>query len=290
MTREAKICAIAVLAIVVSVASAARAGTILVASDGTTDSVNIATVLAGDGHSVTTVTDDYNTADGTNTVLSGSLAAYDAVYWSATVPVFGGTHAASTMASLSSYVATGGALFVTGFDSTAGPDDPELRSLLGASGGFDGGGGSDVQAVIDAENSLTVGQVDIRGLVPTGGFADMDSLTGLAADTVGVVATTKDSGGWLWTLRSLGSGEIAYVSNGEPVYQPGYDGEHESWLDTSTTGAGAYNAAVRNFAFNKTEEWVSIPNLAPVPAAAWPGLVGMAGMFGLKLRRMASRA
>ena len=285
----AKVHVIAVLAVVLGVTSAARAGTMLFVSDGTTDSVNIPTVLVGDGHSVTTVTDDYNPADATNAVLSGSLAAYDAVYWNATVPTFGGTHAASTMVNLSSYVAAGGALFVTGFDSTAGPDDPALRSLLGASGGFDGGG-SDVQAVIDVANSLTTGLVDIRGLVPTGGFADMDSLTGLAADTVGIVGTGSSGGGWLWTLRGLGSGQIAYVSNGEPRYSSFYDGEHESWLNTSPTGDGAYNAALRNFAANNTGEGVLIPTMAPVPGAVWLGLVMFGGMAGLKLRRKAARA
>jgi len=285
----AKIYLVVVLAIVLCMGSHARAGTLLFVSDGTTDSASIPTVLAGDGHSVTTVTDDYSSADGTNAVLSGSLAAYDAVYWSATVPVFGGTHAASTMANLSSYVSGGGALFVTGFDSTAGPDDPELRSLLGASGGFDGGS-SGIQAVIDEANSLTTGLVDIRGLVPTGGFADMDSLTGLAADTVGVVATTTNGGGWLWTLRSLGSGQIAYVSNGEPLYLPNYDGEDESWLDTSPTGDGAYNAALRNFADGNVGEGVSTPNLAPLPGAVWLGLAAFGSIAGFRLRRKAARA
>ena len=47
-----------------------------------------------------------------------------------------------------------------------------------------------------------------------------------------------------WTLRMLGAGEIAYVSNGDSG-----SSAHPSWENTSPGGAGAYNAALRNFAF-----------------------------------------
>src|SRR5688572_21294262 len=72
----------------------ASAANILVVSDAFTDT-NIAMVLQGDGHTVTLVTGDY--MGGTNPTLAGDLSAYDAVFWSATVNGFGGTHASGAV-------------------------------------------------------------------------------------------------------------------------------------------------------------------------------------------------
>jgi MYXO-CTERM domain-containing protein len=62
------------------------------------------------------------------------------------------------------------------------------------------------------------------------------------SDTVSVVATGSAPSESQWTLRTLGGGEVAYVSNGNS------SGTHLSWSTTTAGGAGAYNAAIRNFA------------------------------------------
>lgn len=222
--------------------TAAQSANILFVSDSQTDT-NIPGVLTASGHTVTTVLNDFTAGPDTNVVLIGSLAAYDVIVWSATGNGSGNQHSAATATNLSNWVTSGGRLFVTGYDSIVSPPDAELQGLLGGSGANDTGDNSG--PVINVANSLTTGVVDIRGVTPTGGYTDdMDSLSGLVGGTVCVVADTSNAGACHWTLRTLGSGEIAYVSNGES----GPVSAHPSWGDTSAGGAGAYNAALRNFA------------------------------------------
>ncbi len=217
----------------------ARAASILFVSDVQSDN-NIPVVLTADGHTVTSVLNDYSS--GNNPMLSGDLSAYGAVFWSATGTGMGGIHNASTFINLANYVSAGGRVFVTGYDSIASPTDSELISFLGGTGSVDV---PDVPtAVISVVNSLTTGVVDIRGITPTGGYSDRDALTGLSGDTVGVVSTSGSPTQFQWTLRTLDAGEIAYVSNGAS----GSSSAHPSWEDISPGGAGTYNAALRNFA------------------------------------------
>jgi hypothetical protein len=81
-------------------------------------------------------------------------------------------------------------------------------------------------------------------VTPTGGYSDRDALTGLSGVVVAAYSTGSTTEAQ-WTVRMLGSGQIAYVSNGQSGTSA-----HASWTNTSTGGAGAYNAALRNFAFN----------------------------------------
>ena len=265
-------CIVGVIAITLSIATSASAANILFVADASQDDVNIPAVLTGDGHTVSVVTGDYNVAGDTNTVLGGDgLAPYDAIFWNASGSGAGGLHHPSTTTNLASYVSGGGYLFVTGYDSTDSPDDPNLRSLLGASSGSDGPFGEPSAPLINVANSLTVGVVDIRGVNPSGGGGDFDTLLSLGG---GAVAVRPYSSGAMWTLRTLGSGEVAYVSNGAS------SGEHASWLNTSAGGAGAYNAALRNFAD------AAGGTVVPVPAAAWLGLSLLGGLgITRRLRR-----
>ena len=125
---------LAALAVLFGVAGAVQAVSILFVSDVESDN-NIPLVLVGDGHTVTTVLNDYSV--GNNPALSGDLSAYDAVFWSATGSGDGGTHNASTFTNLSSYVSAGGRVFVTGYDSIASPTDDNLISFLGGAGSRD---------------------------------------------------------------------------------------------------------------------------------------------------------
>ena len=223
----------------------AFAGTFLFVSDTATDT-NIPTALIADGHTVTVVTNDYVAATQTNPTLVGSLAAYDAVFWSATGAGLGDPHAAGTIAALTTYVTGGGHVFVTGYDSIASPADPNLYGFLGGTGSVDRSGGPGPGAVVATANALTTGVVDIRGVTPTGGYADLDSMTGFGASVTVVATTTGVATEAQWLLRTLGTGLIGYVSNGEL----GPTSAHASWTTTTAGGAGAYNAALRNFAFH----------------------------------------
>ena len=203
--------------------SSASAADILFVSDYTSD-LAIATALTSDGHTVTTITNDFTGT--TNTRLAMPLDAFDAVFWSAQ----GRGHTDPALfTNLTSYVSAGGRVFVTGFDAIL--SDPLLVAFVG------GTSSSDVFVnpgpVVMLETSLTVGVVDIRGVSPTGS-SDNDCLRGLGSDTILIAANGADTACAQWTLRTLGSGEVAWVASGSSTV----------W----TAVAGAYNGAMRNFA------------------------------------------
>lgn len=228
----------AVAAALASACVAASAAPILFVSDSNTD-LSIATLLSGAGHSVTKLIGQYS--NGNTAALTGNLSGYAAVFWSATGTGSGGVNSNSAMyANLNNYVSAGGRVFVTGYDSIVSPTDTPLQNFLGGNGGLDT---CDTPGTIaNVTNSLTTGVVDIRGRTPgtTGGqTCDRDGLRNLTAGTVGIVASGNNLGYYQWTLRSLGAGEIAYVSNGNP------SGSSAMW-----TNGSPYQYAVLNFAAN----------------------------------------
>lgn len=234
-----------VLASLLVFSASLLAADILFVSDSDNDE-NIAPVLAADGHTVTVVLDDYvDDVSEDNVVLQGDLSSYGCVVWAASGEGSGDDHNSTTINNLSSWVSSGGTVFVTGYDSIASPTDEELIGFVGGTDSDDSSGDNDTGPVTGT-NILSTGLIDIVGVTPTGGYSDSDALLGLGLDTDCVAERTgESSGNCAWSVRSLGLGQIAYVSNGED------DGaDHPSWEDTSTGGDGAYNAAVRNFAFN----------------------------------------
>ncbi|MFK7989666.1 MAG: MYXO-CTERM sorting domain-containing protein [Sandaracinaceae bacterium] len=208
----------------------ASAANILFVADGSGDGT-LPSALSVDGHTVEMVVNDYSL--GSNTRLRGELSPYDAIYWSAT----GGQHTdALVFANLDAFVRAGGRLFVTGFDALDSfPSDGQLFALLGGTGSRDTF--TSPSAIGIEENALTAGVVDIRGLTPTGS-RDNDCLSGLGPDTLLVASNGGDVTCAQWSLRTLGAGLAAWVSAGSASV----------WTDTSVGGAGAYNAAARNFA------------------------------------------
>ncbi|WP_259368621.1 PEP-CTERM sorting domain-containing protein [Colwellia sp. BRX10-4] len=244
----------------------ATAGMILFVSDNSTDS-SIASVLSNAGHTVDISLNQYS---GSSTLaLLGNLNAYDAIYWSATGNGGGGYHNDSGMFNnLSNYVTAGGNVFVTGYDSVASPNDVGLMQFLGGSGGAVTDGGFNPGAISNIASSLTTGLFDIRGLIPTTTgtqTTDRDSFGQLGTDTIGIVAA--DNGDrYSWTLRSLGLGDIAYVSNGNNLSS----GESSMWADDTTT----YSKAVRNFAENAGAT-TSVPEPSTLAIFAL-GIMGLA--------------
>ncbi len=250
-----------------------EAGNILFVSDTTTD-LDIATVLQGDGHTVTTVTNDYA---GGNATLKSDLSSYDAVFWSTSQV----THNdAALLAALTTWVQGGGRLFVTGADGVLPSYNPTtaFHEFLGGTAGWDGG--YNLTPIANVETSLTLGVVDVRGLTPAY-ISDTDSLCGpLASGTIGLTSPTTGTspcagGAYGWTLRQLGAGEIAWVQSGN------FSGSSDEplWTDTSPTGFGMYNGAVRNFAFNASlpAGGRPIPTLGGWSLALFAALLVMAG-------------
>ena len=167
------------------------------------------------------------------------------------------------LSNLSSYVSAGGRVFVTGYDSISSPSDTALQAFLGGVGSVDTCGTP--EAISAVANSLSTGVVDITGQTPgtAGNTCDRDGLTGLGVDTVGVVGSGGSPGYYQWRLRSLGAGQIAYVSNGNASF----DSESTTWTDTGS----AYNAAVLNFAANAS-------NQVPEPSTLLVVALGLAGI------------
>lgn len=214
----------------------AQGARILFVSDTRTDA-NIPAALALDRHRVTVDLDDYVAGD--NPGLLGSLTAFDAVVWSATGDGTGGAHTnPAVFANLTSYVTGGGLVLVSGFDAVVDPDDPELVAFLGAAGASNSVADPDV--VSATRTLLNVGLFDLRGVRPADFAGDLDGLTGLGTDTVSVV-DSSGGGPAQWTVRTVGSGRIAFIANGDP----GPDSAHPSW----EAEGNAYNRALRNFAY-----------------------------------------
>lgn len=220
----------------------AGAGSILFVSDSGVD-VDIANVLIGAGYDVDVVADNF--VGGTTPALSGDLSGYSAIYWSASGNGSGDQHIDPAMfANLEAFVVNGGHVFVTGYDSVASPADPLLINFLGGNGSQDFG--TPITPASGA-NSLTTGVIDIQGVIPTGYYGDTDTLyVDPTTGTQVVVGSSYGGNGASWSLRGLGDGEIAYVSNGIS----GTNGSEDGWTDTSAGGQGAYNAALLNFAFS----------------------------------------
>ncbi len=252
------------------------AADVLFVSD-TTNDANIADVLTGDGHNVTTVLNDYvDDVTEDNVVLQGSLDGYGCIVWAASGEGYGDDHNDTTINNLENFVSAGGTVFVTGYDSIASPTDEALIGFVGGTDSYDSSSDNDTGPVTGV-NILSTGLIDIVGVTPTGGYSDSDALLGLTPSTTCVALRTGDSetdSDCAWSLRTLGSGQVAYVSNGDSG-----GAEHPSWEDTSPGGDGAYNAAVRNFAYNCGAPIIDSPQAIPT-LSSW-SLAMLAGMLML---------
>lgn len=213
---------------------------ILFVSDGATGTAGeIPAELTAAGYNVTSVYGDHDASTKNNAVLqAGGLSAYSAIFWHASGSGgYGDTHSAATFAALSTYVNAGGAVFVTGYDVIASPLDPELITFMGGTSSTDGG--SQGTETLVGANSLTTGVTNIVGLV-LNSTGDHDGLNNLQTGTV-AVATNVNNNSHGWTIRTLGSGEIAWVSSANST--------GSTWTQWNTAGTG-YKEALLNFAFN----------------------------------------
>lgn len=257
------------------------AGDILFVSDHHNDE-NIATVLNGDGHNVTVVLNDYvDDSSEDNVVLQGDLSSHSCIVWAANGEGSGDDHNTTTTNNLAAWVRAGGRLFVTGYDTVASPPDEALLALVGGTGSSDTSS-DNITGPVTGANMLSTGLINIVGVTPTGGYSDSDTLVGLEADTVCVASRPGTSPetpprGCAWSLRTLGAGQIAYVSNGQSS-----GADHASWENTSAGGAGAYNAAVRNFAANCAGVTVqAYGNEKPVPTLSGWSVILLSGVLAL---------
>ena len=245
---------------------------ILFVADDNSDT-NIPSALTADGHIVTTVVDAYNTSTDATPPLDdlSTLQAYDAVFWSATGTGSGSLNGNAAMIStLETYVAGGGRVYVTGYDSIDSPDDPVLAMFCGGTGPT-----RDVPPgpgpIAPIVTSVTTGLVDIRGAQPTGQYSDLDAFVGLAPGTIELVQTSTVPTESQWVIRPLGAGEVAYVSNGQPGTS-----QHPSWTDPTSV----YNATLRNFAFG-SGGGTGVVNTEPVADAGGPYTVGQGDALAL---------
>ncbi|MGE0785946.1 MAG: hypothetical protein AB7S26_09680 [Sandaracinaceae bacterium] len=217
-----------------------RGAPVLLVSDTPGHDEHLATALRMDGNMVTVVTGDF--AQG-NAALRADLSQYRLVVWIASGSDYGDAHGdPAVFSNLETYVQNGGRVLVTGYDAIASPTDPLLIQFLGGTDSRDVP--SPPGPIVGDANSLTMGLVDIRNTVPTGMAGDRDALTGVLPGTVIVCPSSDDPTQGQWTLRTLGRGEIAWVSNGNASAL-----QHESWIQTAPGPTGVYNAAVRNFAY-----------------------------------------
>ncbi len=234
MTKRPLHVSILALAAMVSMPSAtAHAANVLFVADASNDT-EIAAALMADGHTVTIVTNDM-TSDGRNPALEAALDEYDVIFWSGSGGA-GWMRSGTSIANLTTYVMNGGRVFYTGYDSTVG--ETTLVTFFGFASSRDAVGV--VPGAITSEaTSLSVGVMDIAGLIPSDGYSDKDCLVGPMSDVTVVVLGASDPSCVQWSVRSLGDGEVAWISNGR------FSGVEPSWSTTTSP----FNAAIRNFAF-----------------------------------------
>lgn len=211
----------------------AHAANVLFVADAAND-MEIAAALTADGHTVTIVTNDM-TPDGRNPALEAALDEYDVIFWSGSGGA-GWMRTGTAIENLTMFVMNGGRVFYTGYDSTVG--ETTLVSFFGFASSHDAVG-SPPGAITSEATSLSVGVVDIGGMVPSDGYTDKDCLVGPTSDVTIVVSASGDPSCAQWSVRALGDGEVAWVSNGR------YSGAEPSWSTTTSP----FNAAIRNFAF-----------------------------------------
>jgi hypothetical protein len=71
-------------------------------------------------------------------------------------------------------------------------------------------------------------------------------------------SSCPNNDGYAWTLRSLGAGEVAFITSGDFL-----DDRDPDWSSTAIPGDGVYNAAVRNFAAAGCRPQVDPPQTIP---------------------------
>lgn len=220
-------------------AGQAFAGNVLFVNYNNSDNT-VPAALAADGHTVTSANVDPSTAS--NYFQNANVGQYCAVVWSTAYAYNQNVTGAS--ATLSSYATSGGHVLITTPDGIR--NNGGLVSLLGGSGGTDNGNA--YSTVANVSNSLTTGLIDIRGQQPPP-ISDMDALCGpLGSGTVGLV-TAQNTGcasepGYAWSLRSLGSGQVAFITSGNFT-----SGNDPDWSNTAIPGDGVYNAGLRNYVY-----------------------------------------
>lgn len=210
-------------------------GSILVVSDLIGSAPEIAPLLTSEGYTVTFVDGDF--AAGDNPTLQGVIDDYGLIVWHAVGGGYGDVHNATTFVNLTNYVNNGGAVLVHGYDIIASPTDQEMINFLGGTSSVDVPGNGGLGTIAGPANSLTDGVTNIVGLTLNNG-GDHDALVTLTGGTVGV---SPNASGWDWALRTLGSGEIAWMSTGQ-------SGTNASAI-WNTPGSG-YQEGLLNFAFN----------------------------------------
>lgn len=167
--------------------------------------------------------------------------------------------------------------------------DSGLVSLLGGAGGTDQGTG--LSTVANVVNSMTTGLFDIRGQQPSN-ISDMDSLCSpLSSGTVGLVtarntscATNHQEPGYAWSLRSLGAGQVAFMTSGNFSRNSTDDPD---WTVTTIPGDGVHNAGLRNFvhaACNPTPAPapVAVPATSPAGLVLGAILLAIGAVFGIR--------
>lgn len=265
-----------------AVAAPATAGNVLFVNYNGSDNT-IPAALTADGHQVTSVDVPPGTA---NAYFQGAnLGQYCAVVWSTAYQYNQDLAGAST--TLSNWASSGGHVLITTPDgiraSTTYPNgQPDLVALLGGTGATDNG--TNYSTVASVPNSLTTGLVDIQGQVPPP-ISDMDALCGpLASGTVGLVTAERtgcaSEPGYAWTLRSLGSGQVAFITSGNFT-----SGNDPDWSATAIPGDGVYNAGLRNFAYAAC---TPVPTAIPTTSAAGfiAGSLLLAVVAAFRLRRL----
>jgi hypothetical protein len=226
---------------------------------------SVPAALALEGHNVTSTNLDPSSPAANTFFQNANLGGYCAVVWS---PAYARSVAnlSGATSSLSNWVSSGGHVAIlspdgVGNSGTNPNGQPDLLALLGASGGRDQG--YNFSTVVNSANIVTTGLIDIRNTQPSIP-GDTDTVCSpLLNGTVGLVTSPTSNcssePGYAWSLRTLGSGHVAYFVSGN--FNGSYIGIQgdPDWSSTTIPGDGVYNAGLRNFVHGACTPKATIP-------------------------------
>lgn len=237
-------------ALAVFLAVPAWGGNVLFVNNNGSDSA-VPAALAADGHDVTSVNLDPSSPEANTFFQNADLGNYCAVVWSAAYARSVADLDGATT-TLANWANAGGHVAVLSPDGVASSStnpngQPDLLALIGASGGRDQG--YNFSTVANVTNSVTTGMIDIRNNQPSTP-SDTDTVCApLLSGTVGLVTSPNSScpgePGYGWTLRTLGSGQVAFFASAN---FSSTNADDPDWAATQIPGDGVYNAGLRNFA------------------------------------------
>jgi Ca2+-binding RTX toxin-like protein len=233
---------------------------ILLVSD-TNGLVGVEGFLTTDGHTVTSVTNEFGTGSPHLNNLA-FLNTFDFVIWDESGAGAGNIQAASVYSTLETYIQGGGHLLVTGYDTLASPADPQLAALVRSTMMVDTGGNTFTTNNVD-HFALNGPFGDFRGVTVDPPYGDWDGARANTSAGAISLATFNGYDAIIYTELPNG-GSVGYWTGGE--YGSGVNQGKQDWKTPGASLNILRNWSIGIGSFSTHEN--STPTISGVPAVS----------------------